>query len=261
MDRRKFLELGGAGLATAGLLEAPLVQAIGPDQRVRIVRIRHSGLWDQHKTAPAAFVYEVRQRTSIDAAPVPVGLRVTSGAFARLPLALLTGADAFRLSDVERVELRKWLTLGGFLIVDNSGYRDSSKAFDSSVRRELAAMFPRRKLARVSPDHVVYRSFYRLDYPAGRVIRKPYIEGLTLGRRLAVVVTHNDLFGAFERAPGGGYAHVPTPGRENQREMAFRFGINLMMYALCLHYKDDQVHLDFLLHKRKWKIRRPPGGR
>jgi len=38
------------------------------------------------------------------------------------------------------------------------------------------------------------------------------------------------------------------------------FGVNLLMYALCLHYKDDQVHLDFLLHKRKWKIRKP-GGR
>jgi len=261
MDRRKFLEVGGAGLLAAGLLESPLAQAIGPDQRIRVARIRHSGHWDRYKTAPAAFIYEVRQRTSIDAAPVPLALRVTAGAFGRHPLALLTGDDAFRFSDVERKQLKRWLSLGGFLVIDNSGFKEPSKAFDTSVRKELAAMFPNRKLERVSPEHVVYRSFYRLDYPAGRAIRKPYIEGLTLGRRLAVVVSHNDLFGAFERAQGGGYAHIPTPGGENQREMAFRFGVNLLMYALCLHYKDDQVHLDFLLHKRKWKIRRPPGGR
>ena len=42
-----------------------------------------------------------------------------------------------------------------------------------------------------------------------------------------------------------------TPGGERQREMAFRLGINLMMYAMCLDYKEDQVHIPFILKKRR----------
>ena len=71
------------------------------------------------------------------------------------------------------------------------------------------------------------------------------------------MLVHNDLLGAMARDSGGNYLNVPTPGGENQREMAMRFGMNLMLYSACLHYKDDQVHIDFLLHKRKWKITPP----
>ena len=78
-----------------------------------------------------------------------------------------------------------------------------------------------------------------------------------MGRRYGVVLNHNNLLGALSRDGAGRFLNVPTPGGENQREMAIRFGINLAMYAMCLHYKDDQVHLDYLLHRRKWRIQRP----
>ena len=56
------------------------------------------------------------------------------------------------------------------------------------------------------------------------------------------------------------HAHLPRcrlqhdRGGERQREMAFRLGINLAMYALCLDYKADQVHVPFILKKRRWKV-------
>ena len=40
-------------------------------------------------------------------------------------------------------------------------------------------------------------------------------------------------------------------GGEAQRERAIRFGVNLMMYALCTDYKADQVHIPFLLKRRR----------
>ena len=42
----------------------------------------------------------------------------------------------------------------------------------------------------------------------------------------------------------------PTvPGGEAQREMAFRTGINMVMYALTGNYKADQVHVPALLER------------
>jgi hypothetical protein len=39
-------------------------------------------------------------------------------------------------------------------------------------------------------------------------------------------------------------------GGATQREAAVRLGVNLVMYALCLDYKDDQVHAPFILRRR-----------
>ena len=43
--------------------------------------------------------------------------------------------------------------------------------------------------------------------------------------------------------------NTPVPGGEIQREMAFRFGINLVMYALTGNYKTDVVHAPALLQR------------
>ena len=40
-----------------------------------------------------------------------------------------------------------------------------------------------------------------------------------------------------------------SPGGEEQREMALRFGINVVMYALTGNYKTDQVHVPALLER------------
>jgi hypothetical protein len=39
------------------------------------------------------------------------------------------------------------------------------------------------------------------------------------------------------------------PGGEPQREMAFRVGVNIVMYALTGNYKADQVHAPALLER------------
>jgi len=66
--------------------------------------------------------------------------------------------------------------------------------------------------------------------------------------------------GAWARDNFGAWEHEVIPGGESQREMAFRLGINLAMYALCLDYKTDQVHVPFILRRRQWQSpeREPP---
>ncbi len=257
MERRRFLE--GLALAGAGVVVgAPGgALAIGPRQKLRIARLRHSGRWNTYSGAGAALAEELHYRTSVDVAPEEVPLDATHPRMAELPMALLAGDGAFHFGEAERAALKRWLELGGLLLADNNGAGAPSEDFDRSLRRELELMFPRTPLEKVSPEHVLFRSFYRLDYPAGRAIRKPYVEGLRLGRRYAVLLAHNDLLGALARSSTGRFLHVPSPGGENQREMAIRFGVNVLMYGMCLHYKDDQVHLDYLLRRRKWKIKRP----
>lgn len=249
-----------AALAALPLLPAlsgSRARALGPAQRMDIMRIRYEGAWDMNPGALETISETVRYRTSTEALPESSSVPLTSPRLHDSMFAFMVGDRPFTLSREERFRLERWLGLGGFLVFDNTGRTAPDAGFDRSVRHELATIFPDQPLERISPEHVIYRTFYRLDYPAGRAIHKPFVEGVRQGSRLCAVLIHNDLTGALARDPAGGYTQTPTPGGENQREMALRFGLNLMLYSACLHYKDDQVHIDFLLQKRKWKITPP----
>ena len=122
--------------------------------------------------------------------------------------------------------------------------------FDASARRELAALLPGSPVLRIAREHVLYKSFYLLDHQGGRLLVKPWLEGQVVDGRLAVVYSQNDLGGAWARGALGDWEYECTPGGEAQRETAFRLGVNAAMYALCTDYKDDAVHLPFILKRR-----------
>jgi Domain of unknown function (DUF4159) len=119
------------------------------------------------------------------------------------------------------------------------------------VRKLLARALPGDLPSRVETDHVIWKSFYVLKQASGRIMAAPYIEAVERDRRLAVVYTQNDLCGALARDGFGRWEHEVIPGGESQREQAFRFAVNVVMYAFCLDYKTEQAHIDFILRTRR----------
>ena len=199
--------------------------------------------------------WELDKRTSIDVVLDPVSLRASDRALFEHPFLCLGGDRAFELfppADLDR--LRTFLTYGGFLLIDSADPRPGG-GFDQSVRTLCASLFPKHPLAKLKPDHTIGMSFYLLDQPVGRVTSVPHLEGIELDGRLAVVYFQNDLCGAISRDSFGQWEFAVYPGGEQQREMAVRWGINIVMYALCLDYKADQVHIPFILKRRQWQVR------
>jgi hypothetical protein len=230
---------------------------IGDGSKIKIAQIRYSGNWNPRKMATLVLAQEVRYRTSIDVQLKPITLKLTDKNLFYQPFAVLAGVGRFRLSNKERAQLKKWIEGGGFMLIDNAGRTAPSVPFDQSVRATIERLFPGRKLAKIPPQHVLYRTFYVLDFPAGRAIHRPFMEGLFIDGRLAILYTQNDLLGALDRDQLGAWTYDVTPGGEVQREKAKRLAVNVVQYALCLDYKDDQVHLDYLLHQRRWRINPP----
>jgi hypothetical protein len=64
-----------------------------------------------------------------------------------------------------------------------------------------------------------------------------------------VVIGGNDWASAWAVDSSGRFMSAPSPGGEIQREMALRFGINLVIYALTGNYKTDVVHAPALLQR------------
>ena len=64
-----------------------------------------------------------------------------------------------------------------------------------------------------------------------------------------IIITSNDLAGAWAVDDQGQPLFPLVPGGARQREMALRGGVNLVMYALTGNYKADQVHAKDLLER------------
>jgi hypothetical protein len=248
IPRRAFL--GGLAAAAAALVVPRAARALADASRISLGHVQHGGNWNPRPSALRRLGWELSRRTSIETTNDAVPVRLDRGGLHQHPLLYLAGAGAMPpFSDAERAALRRHLHYGGFLLVDAADGSDGS-GFDSAVRRELAKVLPAAPLQPVARDHVLHKSFYLLDRQGGRVLVKPWLEAQVLDGRLAVVYSQNDLGGAWARTELGDWEYPCTPGGEQQRETAIRLGVNLAMYALCTDYKDDAVHLPFILRRR-----------
>jgi hypothetical protein len=251
LSRRQLLAAGGASLALAFARRAA---AIGPHSRFRFGQLT-LGNWNPHPQALRRMGWEIEKRTSIDIDIDPRPVALSAPDLHETPLLYLAGDREFALPSGREIEaLRRFLTFGGMLIVDSAEGRTEG-AFDRSVRRLLGAVYPspQATFQLVPRGHVLFKSFYLIERPVGRIAVSPILEGITRDDRLVVVYTQNDLTGAWARDDFGNWVLRCEPDGERQRELAFRLGINLVMYALCLEYKEDQVHVPFIMRRRQWR--------
>jgi hypothetical protein len=246
---RRALLRGAAAAALVAALPRR-ARALPPASLLTVGQIQHGGAWNPRPSAIRRLGWELGRRTSIEPAPDAVPVRLDRPGLHRFPMLYLAGAGPLPpFAEAERAALRRHLQYGGFLLVDAADGSDGG-GFDASVRRELKKILPSSPLAPVARDHVLNKSFYLLDRQGGRVLVKPWVEAQAIDGRLAVVYSQNDLGGAWARSELGEWEYPCTPGGEAQRETAFRLGVNLAMYALCTDYKDDAVHLPFIMRRR-----------
>ena len=173
------------------------------------------------------------------------------------------------LSSKGYANVNDFLRNGGMILFDT---RDAHLGgFGSNLPRpermeELASHLDIPRLEPLPEDHVLSRSFYLLsDFPgrhAGGIVwveaaiesdpEADAFQGAVNDGVSPVIVGGNDWAAAWAIADNGGELIQigRGSGGERQREAAFRFGINLVMYALSGNYKSDQVHVARLLKRQ-----------
>jgi len=214
---------------------------------IRTVEVQGASL--PRPTAALRLAWEVRQRTSVETRLPPTSVKLSDPKLFETGLVYWSGDAAFApLSEAEVTGLRRFVEFGGFVMIDDAS--PERAGFDESIRRELGRAFGQNDLKKLPPTHTLFRSFYLLERPFGRVAGSESLEMIERGGRAAVIYSRNDLGGAWDRDNLGNYYHSVEPGGENQREAAIRLGVNLVLYALCLDYKDDQVHSPFIMRRR-----------
>jgi len=225
--------------------------AIGKETKFTILRLKYrGGNWDPRPTAARRLLWDVIKRTSINARLDPMVVTPSDKSMFRNPFLYMAGDGEFEpFTEAEVLNLRNFLIFGGTLLADDVGGR-RGQGFDASFRREMARIFPGKPLEPLPDDHTVFKSFYLINTPVGRTISSAHLEGISHGGRAMVIYSMNDLGGAWAKDNMGNWEYDVVPGGERQREMAFRLGVNIVMYALTVNYKQDKIHFPFIERRR-----------
>lgn len=208
-------------------------------------------------------------RTTLEPGP-PIGVDPAKDELAFFPLlywpvtatAPMPSADAINRIDA-------YMRAGGTVLFDTrdalSSIGDNADPGPNGERLQaILANLDIPPLEPVPADHVLTKSFYLLSSFPGRYTGSPlWIEAHQDNRAAdgaarqaatsdgvtPIMITGNDLAGAWAIDENGAPLLPTVPQDETQREYAFRTGVNIMMYMLTGNYKSDQVHVPALLER------------
>jgi len=209
------------------------------------------------------------QRTSIEPA-MPMGIDPETDELAFFPfLYWPVTADQDLPSREAYAKLNRYLRSGGMILFDTRDAdlaRFGSSSPEGQRLQAIARGLDIPPLEPIPQDHVLTRTFYLLqDFPGRHASRDVWVEAAPADAQAAegmpfrdlndgvtpVVIGGNDWAAAWATDETGNPL-VPI-GRgmagERQREIAMRFGVNLIMHVLTGNYKSDQVHVPALLDR------------
>ncbi len=216
-------------------------------------QLRYSGNWNPRNGAMRELAIELRLRTRLEPVREPSSVQADRPELFDTPFLYVAGERSLApLGNTAESQLRQFIDLGGLVVFDAAD-GGTDNGFVDDVEALLARVLPGSTLAKVASDHVLYRSFYLVDAPAGRTRTFDHVLGIQEEGRLSVIVMRNDLGGALARTDEGLHAYSCVPGGAEQREWAIRFGVNILLYATCTDYKADPAHVETLLRSRRWR--------
>ena len=250
ISRRDLLSLG-LSLVAGWIFFDRRLSLAAPFPQFFFAQLKYrGGEWDPNPGFVEPIIEELELRTSVDGLKVRRITTFSDPDLLYAPFLYMAGKYEFEpFTSQERETLRRFLTYGGFLFAEDT-MGAKGFGFDRAFRAEMKQIFPKNEMKRLPPDHSVYRSFYLIDTLGGRQKVNPYLEGITIDQWTPVIYSQNDLSGAWTKDKFGKWIHECVPGGEVQRSLAFKAGINIIVYCLTSDYKKDVIHHPFIKRRQ-----------
>jgi hypothetical protein len=208
---------------------SPLAQPVAaqdeaPGMTIGRLHYDGGGDWYANPSSLPNLLRAIRERTSLRVAPQEKVVTLRDDELWALPYLYMTGHGNVLWGDADLATLRRYLTQGGFLHIDDN------YGMDGSIRRELARLFPGQELVEVPLDHPVYHLVYDFAKGIPKIHQhdgKPAQGfGIFLDGRLVVFYSYQTDLGDGWEDPE---VHNDPP---DKREAALRMGVNLFAYAV-----------------------------
>lgn len=223
----------------------------------RFTRIRHSlSDWWADASSLNALTKWLNERTKIKTDMNVEGgaLKLTDANLFKTPFVFMTGHDPSlvrsrnllgrqygggkmdsRLTETEAAGMRRYLVeKGGFLVFDDCGVNAPAQAMIRLFLAQMRYVMPEYQIERIANDHEVYDNFYEMGGPpvgfdifwwGTRPPKRNYLEGISVGEKLSVIVVRRDYMCAMESVSLPTRSVHYSPG-------VYRFMTNVVVYAL-----------------------------
>ncbi|MFW6134380.1 MAG: DUF4159 domain-containing protein [Elusimicrobiota bacterium] len=209
-------------------------------------QIKFNGNWDPHPETFNQVKYYLENTTSIRMLPERRTITLDDDMLFFSPFIIFTGRGKYpSFTEKQILNLRRYLQGGGILFIDTAGDRE----FSECVHRTIKRVLPDKNFKKIPSEHALFRSFYLIDYVSGLAVNNPYLEGIYVESRIAVIKSNNDLVGVWPRDRLGNWKNNVIPGKLNQRIEAIKLYLNIIMYSVCGTYKNDPVHQPYIKEK------------
>ncbi len=270
--RRAALTLGLAGVLSALALAQPapasaqgienpttpeeLALAATLDLRLAYVETGDAAVDDMSAAGMRGLSQTLLRRSSVEPA-TPLAVNLESDEIAYFPFLYWPMSPGQPdLSEAALAKVDQFMKSGGLILFDtrdHGSFERGGAGPGTQALRRLLSRLDVPPLTPVPPDHVLTKAFYLLqEFPGRYAGGKVWVERASGGSNDGVsplVIGGHDWAAAWAVDEFLDPVAAIVPGDESQREYAFRFGVNLIMYALTGNYKADQVHVPALLER------------
>ncbi len=278
--RRAAPAVLAVGLIVAGMLAPSAIRAESADDfamravsqtRLAYVVTGNPDVDSIVKAGMAGLTLFLAQRTALEAGD-PIGVDPARDELAFFPLIywpIVPGVPKPPQDALNKIDA--YMKQGGTVLFDTRdaveappGENGASQTPGMQALRDILSSLDVPELEPVPREHVLTKTFYLLrDFPGRFTSGQTWVEALPRDEdeesaaRPArggdgvspIIITSNDLAGAWAIRPDGQPMLPLTPGEPKQREFAFRAGVNIVMYTLTGNYKADQVHAPALIER------------
>ena len=270
---------GAAFLAALALATGPVAADVTPDDRLALratnaVVLAHVLSGDRRVDDVAAagmrgLSQTLYRRTSIEPAP-PIGVDIERDELTFFPFLYWPVTEHSPIpSDAAYARINRYLRGGGMILFDTRDAELARLSRNTPAARRLQAIARPLDIPPLEPvpdDHILTRTFYLIQSFPGRFVGEDvWVEAAPVDAERAegmpfrnlndgvtpVLIGANDWAAAWA-VDDRGLPLLPVgrgPTGERQREIALRFGINLITHVLTGNYKSDQVHVPALLER------------
>lgn len=233
----------GRGKDIRGVFRFTRVQHCLSDWWTNPTSLNDLAAWLNHRT---------KIRTDLNVAGG--SLKLTDADLMKTPLVVMTGHDPAmvkshnlmgtqygggkldsKLSETDVFALRKYLVeKGGFLFFDDCGVNAPAQAMVRLFLAQMRRVMPEYQVEHVRNNHEIYNNFYTLGGPpmgfnvywwGKRPPNQPYLEGMSVGDRLSVLISRRDYLCAMRSVSIPGFDVHYSPG-------VYRFMTNVAIYSL-----------------------------
>jgi hypothetical protein len=196
-----------------------------PTYKIAKLKYNGGGDWYANRTALPNLVNFCNKNISTNFSPEEAIVEIGSAEIFDYPFIYLTGHGNITFNQAEADNLRRYLTGGGFLHIDDN------YGLDAFIRKEMKKVFPELSFTELPANHPIYNQYYKFPNGLPKIHEHDgkRAQGFALvwkGRVVCFYTYECDLGNGWED-----YGTYPSDTQEKRTE-ALKMGANLIQYAL-----------------------------